>query len=58
MGEGEVHIGMWWENSRDGDYFEDPSLGGRMILIWIFRKWMGGWTRLIWLRIGTGGGLL
>jgi len=53
-----VHIGMWWENSRDGDYFEDPSLGGRMILIWIFRKWMGGWTRLIWLRIGTGGGLL
>ena len=26
---------------------------------WIFKKWDGGtWTGLIWLRIGTGGGLL
>jgi hypothetical protein len=28
---------------------------GRIILNWIFRKWVGGaWTGLIWLRIGTG----
>jgi len=34
-----------------------PRLG--RILTWIFRKWDGGtWTGLIWLRIGTGGGLL
>jgi hypothetical protein len=27
--------------------------------LFIFRKWDGGaWTGLIWLRIGTGGGLL
>jgi hypothetical protein len=27
--------------------------------VWNFRKWdVGAWTGLIWLRIGTGGGLL
>jgi hypothetical protein len=26
---------------------------------WIFKKWdRGAWTGLIWLRIGTGGGVL
>jgi hypothetical protein len=49
MGRGEVHIGMWWRNLRDRDYFEDLVLGGRIILIW---------TGLIWLRIGNGGVLL
>jgi hypothetical protein len=30
-----------------------------IILKWIFRKWdVEVWTGLIWLRIGTGGGLL
>jgi hypothetical protein len=32
---------------------------GRIILKWIFKKWEGeAWTRLLWLRIGTVGGLL
>jgi hypothetical protein len=36
-----------------------PSINGRIILRWILRKWdVGAWTGLIWLRIGTGGGLL
>jgi hypothetical protein len=31
----------------------------RIILKWIFKKWdRGAWTGLIWLRIGTGGGLV
>jgi hypothetical protein len=35
----------------------EPGVDGRIILIWIFRKWnMGLWTGLSWLRIGTGGG--
>jgi len=28
------------------------------ILKWIFKQWDGVWTGLIWLRIGTDGGLL
>jgi hypothetical protein len=49
MGErrGEVEIGFWWENLRKGDHLEDPRVGGRIILRWIFRKWTGS----IWLRI-------
>jgi len=38
---------------------EDPDLHWRIILRWMFRKWVGGtWTGLIWLRIRTGGGHL
>ena len=38
---------------------EDPGVDGRIVLKWIFRKWdWGAWTELMWLRKGTGGGLL
>jgi hypothetical protein len=37
----------------------DPGVDGRIILVWIFRKWdVGLWTGLGWLRIETGGGQL
>jgi hypothetical protein len=36
-----------------------PRRKWEIILKWIFKKWDGGiWTGLIWLRIGTCGGLL
>jgi hypothetical protein len=55
-----VHTGFWWGHLREEDHLEDPGIDRRIILKWIFKKWDGGgaWTGLIWLRIGTGGGLL
>jgi hypothetical protein len=46
------------ENLRERDHLEDSDLDGRIILRWVFWGGMGAWTGLIWLRIGTGGGLL
>jgi hypothetical protein len=40
-------------------HFEDPGIDGWIILKWIFERLdRGTYTGLIWLRIGTGGGLL
>jgi hypothetical protein len=57
-GKKEVHTGFWWGDLREGDHLGDPGVDGRIILKWIFKKWDGAWTGLIWLSIGTGGGLL
>jgi len=43
---------------REGDHLEDQDIDGKIVLKWIFKKWEGAWAGLIWLRIGTGGGLL
>ena len=38
------------------NHLEDPGVDGRIILIWIFRKWdVGVWTESSWLRKGKGG---
>jgi hypothetical protein len=42
MGRGEVHTGFWRGKLRERDHFDDPGIGGRIILIWIFKKWNGG----------------
>jgi hypothetical protein len=44
-------------NLRERDHLGDPSVDGRIILRWNFRKWdVGVWTGLSWLKIGTGSG--
>jgi hypothetical protein len=55
---GELHTGFRWGDLMEGDRLEDADIDGRIILNWILRKWDRAWTGLIWLRIGTGGGLL
>jgi hypothetical protein len=58
MGKGEVHTGYCFGYFRAGEHLEDPSVVGRIILKWNLKTWNGAWTGLIWLRIGTGDGLL
>jgi len=58
-GRGEECTWFWWRNLRERDHLGDLYVDGRIILRWIFGKWfVGVWTGLIWLRIGTGGGHL
>jgi hypothetical protein len=40
------------------NHLKDRGVDGRIVLKWIFNKWNGACTGLIWLRIGTDGGLL
>jgi hypothetical protein len=51
-----MHIGYWLER----DHWEDQDVGVCTILKWILRDRKNGmvWIGLIWLRMGTSGGLL
>jgi hypothetical protein len=42
IGVGDVHRWFWWVNLRERNHLEDPRKDGKIILIWIFRKWKGG----------------
>jgi hypothetical protein len=41
MGIGEAHIGFWLEDLRKRDNLEDLGMYGRIILKWVFKKWVG-----------------
>jgi hypothetical protein len=59
MGRRGTHIGYWWESQKEGDHWEDQDVGGWTILKWFLERQDGiVWIGLIWLRIGTSGGLL
>jgi hypothetical protein len=55
MGRSGMHIGYWWESQEERDHWENQDVGGWIILKWILERWDG--IELIWLRIGTSGGL-
>jgi hypothetical protein len=40
-GKREVHTGFWWGNMREEDNLKDPGVDGRIILKWIFKKYVG-----------------
>jgi hypothetical protein len=41
-GEGRGVYSVLWENLRERDHWRDPGINGRIILKWIFRKWVVG----------------
>jgi len=54
-----LRIGFWWGYLTLRAHLEDPGVDGRILLKWILKKCDAKtWSGLIWLRIGTGGGLL
>jgi hypothetical protein len=54
-----VREGFRWRDPREGSQLDDPGVHGRIILKLIIKMWDGvAWTELIWLRLGTVGGLL
>jgi hypothetical protein len=54
-----IHTGYWWESHKVRDHWKDQDVGGWTILQWILEREDGKQCiGLIWLRIGTSGGLL
>jgi len=51
-----MYTGFWWGNLRERGCLKEEGVDGRIVLRQIFRKWDGGWTVLIWFRIGADGG--
>jgi len=56
MGRRGTRTESWWEDLKERDHLGDLDVDGRIMLKWIFKKWIGeAWTELIWLAIETEG---
>jgi hypothetical protein len=44
--------------TTERDDFKNLGVGGKKIVIWIFKQWNGKWSELMWIRIRTSSGLL
>jgi hypothetical protein len=59
MGRRVMHIGFWWKVRMKENNWEDLDLDRRVILRWILERYDAVVrTGLIWLTLGTSGGLL
>jgi hypothetical protein len=52
-----VHTGIWWGDLRATYHLKNLGVDGWNKHV-SSRSRMGSWTGLLWLKIGTGGGLL
>jgi hypothetical protein len=50
-GKVEAYTGFWWGNLRERDHSEDPGVDRRIILKWIFRKWVVGSGGMDWIEL-------
>jgi hypothetical protein len=51
MGRRGMHMGCWWENQKERDYWEDEDVGGWTILKWILERKDGmDWIDLVQYR--------
>jgi len=39
-GRGDVHTLCWWGNLKEGEHLENLGTDGKVILQWIFQKWV------------------
>jgi hypothetical protein len=54
-----MHIAYWWESQKERDHWQNQDVRGWTILKWILERYDGViWIGLIWIRIGTSGGLV
>jgi hypothetical protein len=54
-----MHVGLWWESHKEGYYWDDQDVDGWIILKSILQREVGMvLAGVIWIRIGTNGGLL
>jgi hypothetical protein len=53
---GKMYRGFCWGDLRESDHLEGSGVDGRIILRWIFKKWVvAAWNGLIWLGKGRDG---
>jgi hypothetical protein len=43
-----VCTGFWWGNLRERDRWGEPDVGGKIILIWILKKYVGS---MVWIEL-------